>query len=120
MCSAPRLGVRGASSPRVLREGALEGCGHSGLRAESGLESLGEGCLMGWGLPGRGRVRSPRHCQLYQPLAGGHQAPCPGSVRFRQSLPSLAVSPSRTLDPIAECAFYTHTLRAWGITALAP
>lgn len=99
---------------------------------------------MGLGLPGRGRIRSPRHRQVYQPLAGGHQAPCPGSVRirqepgrqrgclaggsgksrcgehvwlgegeFRQSLPSLAASPSRAPGPIAACAaFHTHTLRA--------
>ena len=86
MCSTPRLSVRGASSLRVLRESALEGCGRSGLRAESSLESLGEGCLVGSGLPGWGRVRSPRHRQLYQPLAGGHQAPCPGSVGFSRSL----------------------------------
>lgn len=144
MCSAPRLRVKGASSPQVLRERALAGRGRSGLRAKSRLESPGEGCLVGLGLPGRGRIRSSRHRQVYQPLAGGHQAPCPGSVRirqepgrqkgclaggsgkgrcgehvwlgegeFRQSLPSLAASPSRAPGPIAACAaFHTHTLRA--------
>lgn len=66
MCSAPRLSVKGASSPKALRQRALGGCGRSGLRAGSGLESLGEGCLVGSGLPGRSTGRSPRHRQVYQ------------------------------------------------------
>ena len=84
MCSAPRLRVKGASSPQVLRERALERSGRSGLRAESRQESPGEGCLVGLGLPGRGRIRSPQHRQVYQPLAGGHQTPWPGFEQIWQ------------------------------------
>lgn len=44
-----------------------------------------------------------------------------GEREFRQSLPSLAVLPSRTLGPIAECAaFHTHTLRARGVAPPPP
>lgn len=144
MCSAPRLSVKGASSPKALRQRALGGNGRR-LRAGGGLESLGEGCLVGSGLPGRSTGRSPDivRCISTGQRVTGHPVPvlwdsagawqaervrggaggCLGGgcgrgdvesmsgwgKEFRQSLPSLAVSPSRTLGPIAECAaFHTH------------
>lgn len=123
-----RPGVPGGGLPHGLgaaREGqgqippTLSAVSATGRRSPGTLSRFCEiqqepdrqrGCEVGLGgcLGGRcGRGRRGEHVWL-------------GEGEFRQSLPSLAVSPSRTLDPIAECAFYTHTLRAWGITALAP
>ena len=70
-------------------------------------------------------------------VVGGANVECMSGWgrRIQAEPPSLALSPGRTLDPIAECAafymhtldpiaecaaFHMHTLRAQGITAPAP